>query len=247
MTTILKLGGSVVTKKDDRETVDDEALARAATIIAEAAVEDLVIVHGGGSFGHPNAAERDVSSSTGTADAADVRAIHRAMGTLVRRVTDELGAAGVAAVPVRPFSAGYRTSNGSVELYTDTVATMLEEGFVPVLHGDVFATEGQGATIVSGDELVVSLAADLDAARVGLCSTVPGVLDEQGEVVARIERYADVEAILGGSESTDVTGGMAAKVGALLDQEIPAAIFGLDELDAFLAGEPAGTQVGTTP
>lgn len=244
MTTILKLGGSVVTKKDERETVDEESLARAATIIADAAVDDLVIVHGGGSFGHPNAAERDVSTGAGTTDAADVRAIHRAMGMLVRRVTDELGATGVPAVPVRPFSAGYRTGTGSVELYTDTVTTMLEEGFVPVLHGDVFATEGKGATIVSGDELVVTLAAELDATRVGLCSTVPGVLDDEGAVVPRIERYADVEAVLGGSESTDVTGGMAAKVGALLDREIQAAIFGLGELDAFLAGEPAGTQVG---
>jgi isopentenyl phosphate kinase len=244
MTTILKLGGSVVTDKDSRETVDEYALGRAVDAIADADWEELVVVHGGGSFGHPNAADRDVSSTAGTPDAADVRAIHRAMGALVRRVTDDLGAAGVPAVPVRPFSAGYRTGEGGVELYTEQVAAMLEEGFVPVLHGDVFATEGAGATIVSGDELVVSLAKGLDADRVGLCSTVPGVLDDDDAVVPSIERYADVEAVLGGSESTDVTGGMAGKVRRLLEADVPAAIFGLDELDAFLSGDRAGTQVG---
>ncbi|UWG48268.1 Isopentenyl phosphate kinase, enzyme of modifiedmevalonate pathway [Halanaeroarchaeum sp. HSR-CO] len=247
MTTILKLGGSVVTKKDNRETVDDEALSRATSAIADAGVDDLVVVHGGGSFGHPNAADRDVSSDSGTHDTASIRAIHRAMGRLVRRVTDDLGAAAVPAVPVRPFSAGYRTGEGDVELYTDSVETMLEEGFVPVLHGDVFPTEKRGATIVSGDELVVALAKDLDAERVGLCSTVPGVLDDDGDVVPRIEQYSDVAAVLGGSDSTDVTGGMAAKVRALLDAEVPASIFGLGDLEEFLAGGGAGTLVGPAP
>ncbi|MFW6003162.1 MAG: isopentenyl phosphate kinase [Halanaeroarchaeum sp.] len=247
MTTIVKLGGSVVTKKDTRETVDGEALRRAASAIADAGVEDLVVVHGGGSFGHPIAAELDVSSGAGTHDAAAIRTIHRTMGTLVRRVADDLGAATVPAVPVRPFSAGYRTEEGDVALYTDAVETMLEEGFVPVLHGDVFATEQRGATIVSGDELVVSLARALDADRVGLCSTVPGVLDEDGDVVPSIEEYAAVRAILGDSESTDVTGGMEAKVRALLDAEVPASIFGLDDLEEFLAGESAGTRVGPPP
>ncbi|MFW5938031.1 MAG: isopentenyl phosphate kinase [Halanaeroarchaeum sp.] len=244
MTTVLKLGGSVVTDKNDRETVDVTALKRATAAIAEASVEDLVVVHGGGSFGHPNAADRNVSLETGTHDAADVRAIHQAMGRLVRRVTEELGAAGVPAVPVRPLSAGYRSEDGAVELATEAVATMLEEGFVPVLHGDVIASEGEGATIVSGDELVVSLASSLDADRVGLCSTVPGVLDDDGAVVPVIEAYDDVAAALGGSDSTDVTGGMAGKIRALLDADVPAAVFGLEKLSAFLAGEEAGTRVG---
>lgn len=247
MTTILKLGGSVVTEKNRRETVDGESVARAANAIADADPTRLVIVHGGGSFGHPAATDRAVDSERGTAEAADVRAIHRAMGRLLRRVTDELGDAGVPAVPVRPFSAGFRTADGAVDLYTDGISTMLDEGFVPVLHGDVFATAGGGATILSGDELVVSLADALDADRVGLCSTVPGVLDEAGDVVPRIERYADVEEVLGESEATDVTGGMAGKVRALLAADVSAAIFGLDDLGDFLSGEAVGTMVGQAP
>ncbi|MFB6124412.1 MAG: isopentenyl phosphate kinase [Halanaeroarchaeum sp.] len=242
MTTVLKLGGSVVTRKDQRETVDEGALSRAAAAIGAADVEGLVVVHGGGSFGHPNAADRDVGRDAGTTDAADVRAIHRVMGRLVTAVTDELAAAGVPAVPVRPFSAGYREGDGAVWMATDQVGAMLAEGFVPVLHGDVFTTVDRGATIVSGDELVVSLAGALSADRVGLCSTVPGVL-EDGEVVPEIADYEDVAAVLGGSDATDVTGGMAAKVRALLDADVPASIFDLDGLEPFLAGEHAGTLV----
>ena len=82
-----------------------------------------------------------------------------------------------------------------------------------------------------------------NADRVGVCSTVPGVLDEDGEVIPRIAAFDDVAAALGGSDVTDVSGGMAAKVRALLELESRAHVFGPDSLEAFLAGEPAGTTI----
>lgn len=243
MTTVLKLGGSVITEKDDRETVDHGAIQQIAADIAESDPRDLVLVHGGGSFGHPAAAERGVSRTRGTSSHEDVRAIHDAMGELLGTVIEALGSAGVPAVPVRPFSLGSRTGSGDLDLETNHLRVMVDEGFVPVLHGDVIATEEKGATIVSGDELVVALARGLDADRIGLCSTVAGVLDEEGNVVPTITGYAEVEAVLGASESIDVTGGMAAKVRALLDADRPASIFGAQDVAAFLSGATPGTRI----
>jgi isopentenyl phosphate kinase len=129
-------------------------------------------------------------------------------------------------------------------LPTAQVRTLLSEGFVPVLHGDLVAHAGEGATVLSGDELVVELAPAVGADRVGVCSTVPGVLDEVGEVVERIEAFEDVAAALGGSDATDVSGGMAAKVHALLELDARAQVFGPDALADFLAGESPGTTIG---
>ena len=243
MTTVLKLGGSVVTEKDEPETVDDAALARAADAVADFE-GDLVVVHGGGSFGHHAAAERGVSAESGTRSAADARAIHDAMGRLNAAVLDALQGAGVEALPVRPLSLASRDADGELSLPTGSVATMLAEGFTPVLHGDGVVESGSGVTVTSGDDLVVALADGLaDVDRVGLCSTVPGVLDAEGEVVERIERFADVADALGGSDATDVTGGMAAKVEKLLALRAPAHVFGPDGLGVFLAGESPGTVV----
>ena len=242
MTTVLKLGGSVVTDKEAPETVDEEAVAAAASALADT-TDDLVVVHGGGSFGHHHADRHGVSTTEGTDDAVAVRDIHGAMKRLNAAVVDALAAEGVAAVPVHPFSLAARDEAGALTLPTDGVQTLLGEGFTPVLHGDVVAHAGRGATILSGDELVVSLARGLDADRVGLCSGVPGVLDESGAVVDRIDAFADVADALGESDATDVTGGMAAKVRALLDLSAPAAIFGPDDLAAFVSGERPGTVV----
>ncbi len=242
---VCKLGGSVVTDKERPETVDERALERAADAVASTLeaghVDDLVLVHGGGSFGHVHASEHGVSTTDGTHDARAVDAIHGAMKTLDEAVLAALLARGVPAVPVHPLSTAHRDFDGALSLPTNQVRTMLEEGFVPVLHGDLVAHLGKGATVVSGDELVADLARSLEADRIGLCSTVPGVLDDENRVIDRIESFADVEAVLGGSDATDVTGGMAAKVQALLSLEAEASIFGLDELEAFLAGEEPGT------
>jgi isopentenyl phosphate kinase len=243
MTTVLKLGGSVVTDKDEAETVDETNLSRAAEAIAAAEDEDIVVVHGGGSFGHHHAAEHGVSTTEGTHDAAAVRAIHGAMKDLNGAVVDALAAAGVSAVTVHPFSVASRGADADLSLPSKQLATMLTEGFTPVLHGDVVVHEGSGATILSGDELVVALAVALDADRVGVCSAVPGVYDANEDVIDRIESFGEVADALGGSDATDVTGGMAAKVRELLALDAPAYVFDIDGLEAFIAGENPGTRI----
>ena len=258
---VLKLGGSVVTDKDRPETVDRDALEGASETIGaalerggysetgseadhETEVAGLVVVHGGGSFGHHHASEHGVDTTNGSRDVRAVRDVHGAMKRLNDAVVGALVERGVPAVPVHPFSVGSRSAEGALALPLDGIETMLGEGFVPVLHGDLIVHADRGVTVVSGDELVAELATGLDADRIGLCSTVPGVLDGSGAVIDRISAYETVENALGGSESTDVTGGMAAKVRALLDLESAASIFGLEGLDAFLAGENPGTTIG---
>ncbi|MCU4716673.1 isopentenyl phosphate kinase [Halapricum hydrolyticum] len=242
MTTVLKLGGSVVTEKDEPETVDRATLADAADAVADADADELVVIHGGGSFGHPHAAAHGVTDTNGTHDAAGVREIHDAMGALNDAVVEALQDRGVPALPVRPLSVAYRDSDGRTAFPGEPVATMLDEGFVPVTHGDVVVQADKGATILSGDEIVTLLAERLGADRVGVCSTVPGVLDG-GEVIDRITDFETVASALGESEATDVTGGMAAKIRALLELETPASVFGPADLRTFLSGGRPGTLV----
>ena len=247
---VLKLGGSVITDKERPETLDGETLATLADAIADVAAGQpggtpapLVLVHGGGSFGHHHASEHGVTTSAGTYDPAAVLDIHGAMTTLNQFVVQRLAERDVPAVPVHPLSAASRAADGTLTLPTNQVTTLHQEGFVPVLHGDGVAHAGEGVTVLSGDEIVAALARTLEASAVGLCSTVPGVLDEQDEVIDRVSTTADVADVLGDSEATDVSGGMARKVQTLLDLEQPASIFAPDRLDAFLDGETPGTTV----
>ncbi|GAB7008919.1 isopentenyl phosphate kinase [Halorubrum trueperi] len=246
---VLKLGGSLITEKDHPETLDDAALDAACDAVADAladgAVDRLVLVHGGGSFGHHHASEHGVSTTAGTSDAEAVMDVHGAMTTLNRFVLSRLHERGVPAVPVHPLSLSARPEGpgDDLDLPLSSTATLLGEGFVPVLHGDGVATAGEGVTVVSGDELVVELAAGLDARRVGVCSTVPGVLDVDGDVIPAIDSFEAVADALGASDATDVSGGMAAKVRELLGLDAPAFVFGADGLSPFLRGGDPGTRI----
>ncbi len=257
MVTVCKLGGSVITEKDRAETLDGPRLDRAANAIADAVnvaagtagettgvPADLVVVHGGGSFGHHHADRHGVGTDAGTSDPGAAVEIHGAMTTLNRFVIKRLQDRDVPAVPVHPLSLGHREASGTLSLPPGGIETLLEEGFVPVLHGDVVPHAGAGVTVLSGDEIVAHLAGTLGADRIGLCSTVPGVLDTDGTVIDRIEEFDAVANVLGDSAATDVTGGMAGKVRALLAVDAPAWVFDLDGLGAFLDGGSPGTRIG---
>jgi isopentenyl phosphate kinase len=244
MLTVLKLGGSIITDKDLPETVDSDAIERSVDVIAGAlsSEERLVVVHGAGSFGHHYAAKHGVSSSEGTYDASAVTEIHRSMSDLSERIVDALHERGIEALPIRPLSVASRT-DGDLQFPSEQIAAMLAGGFVPVTHGDPIIHDSGGVKILSGDEIVVSLASQLNADRVGLCSTVPGVFDEDGDIIETIDNYDEVAGALGESEATDVTGGMAGKVRQLLELDVPASVFDLDQLETFLADGTAGTVV----
>jgi isopentenyl phosphate kinase len=90
---------------------------------------------------------------------------------------------------------------------------------MPLVYGDVAFDRVRGGTIISSEDVMGFLAARLRPAWFLLAGDTAGVLDQRGEVVPLITRV-NLEAIRpawGGARGTDVTGGMAAKVLAMLE------------------------------
>ena len=244
MSVVLKLGGSVVTEKDQREQVDREALARVCHAIARDRPDRLVIVHGGGSFGHPVAAEYGVDGATPTRDVAAIAEIANAMSRLNRIVVRALVDADVPAIGLQTGAFARRRGDGNIAIDGGTVEAILEEGFVPVVRGDIALVEGSGAAVLSGDDLTTALAGTIDADRIGVCADVPGIFDEDGAVIEHVASFEAVENVIAAPEGTDVTGGMARKIHALLETDTPAAVFDADGLATFLSGGWPGTRIG---
>ena len=242
MTVVLKLGGSLLTDKAGRESIDTERLAMVAETIGRTQPSSLVLIHGAGSFGHPLAAQYGVSREEATRNPTAVSAIGSAMTRLNQAFIDALIDEGVPAVSVATGSMAWLT-DGTVAVDPGALTAWLEEGFVPVARGDIVARTDHGAGILSGDDLSVELATALDADRLGLCSNVPGVLDDNEEVIDEITRYGTVESLIGSPDGTDVTGGMGGKIRTILDSGVDGSVFGIDDLAAFLDGNHPGTRV----
>jgi len=217
---VLKLGGSVVTDKNKPFTANKENIRRLSMEVAEADAQPLVIVHGGGSYGHPLAKEYDIADGYSyPKQVIGFSMTHQAMVKLNALIVATMLVAGVPAFSVAPSS--FIKTRGrrirSVDL--GIVRGSIDNGLVPVLYGDAVIDAEQGFAILSGDQLVVKLASGLNAERIVLGSDVDGVytgdpnLDKKAVLIEELS-IGELEQMtgIGDAVSTDVTGGMLAKV-----------------------------------
>ena len=234
--TILKIGGSVITDKNGELAARTEVINRLAEETQKAGVKNLIIVHGGGSFGHPTAQKYGIKEGL-REDAQKVgfAETHHVMTVLNGLVMDALVWHSVPAFSVAP-SCCVVTENGRIKTFEDAVLkTLLNMGFVPVLYGDAVLDAKLGFTVLSGDQIVAYLARKFDAGRIVIGVDTDGLYDADPKVAKNARLYKHltlselekVKSKLGGSTAADVTGGMVGKIAELVPavaQGIPVAI-----------------------
>jgi isopentenyl phosphate kinase len=235
----LKLGGSLITDKNQAHLHRPETLARLAKEIAAARAQNpdlkLVLGHGSGSFGHV------VAKKFGTRQG--VRSAHEWQGfaevwweaiALNRLVMDALHEAGLPAISFPPV-ASVTAHDAQVAAWNLTpLSHALQAGLLPVVFGDVVFDLERGGTILSTEDLFAHLARQLPQAaglapgRVLLAGIEGGVWKDFPACTHLIEQitpesFADLTVSVGAARAADVTGGMASKVqhSLALVQEIP--------------------------
>jgi isopentenyl phosphate kinase len=222
----LKLGGSLITDKRGVAALRPEALIQAAAEIRAALDRDpdlrLVIGHGSGSFGH--VAARRWSMLSGPLNWRAFAEVGAAAARLNRHVVDALLAADVPAVTLQPSASAIAQDGRIMDMALGPLETILAAGAVPVVYGDVAIDTQRGYCIISTETIFTFLAAHLQPVRVVLAGQVDGVFsrDPLVHVDARpLPRLTPaawdiIAAGLQGAAGVDVTGGMAAKVRAML-------------------------------
>jgi isopentenyl phosphate kinase len=222
--TVVKLGGSIVTRKSEPYRLRPKVLERLSREAAEAwqrGRSPLILLHGAGSFGHPTAkawglarpppgrANRERGAAL---TAYGVRRLH--LGVL-RALLD----AGLPARSVPPYPSLRNREGRLVAFDAAPFQAVLDEGCVPVSFGDVVGDETWGSSILSADTLAVHLARELPVSRVIFVSDVPGVLvpGPNGRPTVLHELGPAMPAsLVPAPNRPDVTGGIRGKVEAML-------------------------------
>jgi isopentenyl phosphate kinase len=137
---------------------------------------------------------------------------------------------------------------------TTTIRKALASHLLPVVHGDVAFDEALGGTILSTEDVFGFLAEHFPPARILLAGIEAGVWEDfpaRTRLVKQIQfsDYEKMRAGIGGSASTDVTGGMKAKVEEMLqliqkNKGLTVQIFSAEE-GGFLSRALRGENVGT--
>jgi len=214
--TVVKFGGSAITDKSRMFSVRRSVLRRLAGEVSGAEAE-LILVHGGGSFGHPLAKRyRLADGYKNPKQLIGASLTHSAMVKLNEMVVGVLREKGVPAFPVQPSSCMMVRNRRIKSAELTPIKKMLELGAVPVLYGDVVPDLKLGLSILSGDQIAARLALDLGASRVIMAVNVDGVYtaDPMKHAEARLVRVITPETVpdIGRIKAMDVTGGMWRKV-----------------------------------
>lgn len=227
---ILKLGGSILTKKNSTESeIDEINLKRISNEIKrflDDSDEKLVIVHGAGSFGHPPAKQYKIGQPFDAEEYPEKRIGFSKTQNAVKKlnmlicealIDEEIPAI---AVPASSFmtSINKRISEGNLDKFNQ----YLEKGYVPIIYGDVVIDEELEMAVISGDQIIQYLAINLKPEMVILGTDVDGVynknpkLHHDAKFIDLVSSLDDLDAF---EETTniDVTGGMVGKIKELLD------------------------------
>lgn len=219
----LKLGGSLITDKARAETPRPKLIRRIAEEIAQSLEHrpdlSLIIGHGSGSFGHTLA--RKYGTRQGVPDQAGWRGFAKVSVVAARLnqlVLDELDGAGIPIFKVQPSASAVCENGHLVQMSVKPIRQAIDKGLVPLIYGDVAFDAQLGGTIISTEEIFEYLARELRPRRILLAGDYDGVLDSTGQIVPHITPPTLMNFLpsLGESQHSDVTGGMAAKVSAML-------------------------------
>lgn len=212
----------MITHKQKPFTANSGSIRRLAREIAEANVKHLILIHGGGSFGHPLAKQYAIKKGykKDSQQALGFSKTHQAMVTLNKLVVDALIHYDIAAVAISPSSC-IVTKSGRIDVFeSEPIERLLQIGLVPVLYGDAILDLDLGFTVLSGDQLAVSLAIRFYAERLIMGVDVDGLYtadpksNSSAKLIASctLRELKNIQQQIEEAKSIDVTGGMFGKI-----------------------------------
>jgi len=258
---LVKLGGSLLTNKNKKESLKKKVLKRIVKEIHSARQKtdcSLVVGHGGGSYPHFPAKKYKVHEGIFNEESVKGFVLTQdAAARLNRIVVREFIDAGEKAVGVQPSACFVCERNRIVFSFLKPVAEMLSHGIIPVPYGDAVVDTDLGVTILSTERILREIAMKMEAKRIIIVSNVEGVFTDdpakskKAELIPEItsENYEKIKHYLSGSAGVDVTGGMIHKV----DEMLALSEFGIESqiisglkkgnLEKAILGESVGTVI----
>ncbi|ALM74154.1 isopentenyl phosphate kinase [Thermococcus barophilus] len=219
---IIKLGGSVISDKEKEYSFHKYIVEQIAEEIAQFYPEEnFILVHGGGSFGHPNAKEYKIPEGlVGDVDRKRIgfSKTHQAMLRLNDLIVQTFLEKGLPAYSVSSSSIFLIENKEIIYGEIEILRKLLELKFIPILFGDTAIALDKGIGILSGDQIVSYLTKMLKPNKVIFLMDVDGIYDKNPkERDAKLIEELNAEEIrhlLESSESAgiDVTGGIGNKL-----------------------------------
>lgn len=204
---LIKLGGSIITNKQKPLTPNLPAINKIASQLKKIE-EPIIVVHGGGSFGHYWSVKYDMHTKPAKYNKTGVSVVKNSMVELDKIILDSFLKNGLNpyCLPPTDFIYGNKTDQKKVR----EIANIAKAGLVPISYGDVMWHGKNKFYILSGDKIMGMLSKILKPRLVIFVLNVDGVFSDMKtkkllrEIKGEKTEISEVE--------MDVTGGMSRKI-----------------------------------
>ncbi|RLF45228.1 MAG: acetylglutamate kinase [Thermoplasmata archaeon] len=246
---IVKLGGSIISDKNKPFSFNESVVKQIAEEIAAFyPAKKFLLVHGGGSFGHPLAKKYKIREGLKKENMSGVSKIHQAMLELNKKIIEIFLDTGLPAFSISSSSIFIIKNGQIVDGWTRVIEESIARDFIPVLFGDVAIAKDKGIDILSGDQIISYLAGKLKPEKVIFLMDVDGIYDKNPKIhedARLIEEINEKISLRQEAAGIDVTGGVRNKIDEAL--KIPCPVYFINgmvrgNLTKAIKGERVGTR-----
>ncbi|MFX1445202.1 MAG: isopentenyl phosphate kinase [Promethearchaeota archaeon] len=219
---LLKLGGGLLTDKNKPFSIREDAAKSAVQQIIEAN-EKVILIHGGGSFGHPLAKKYGISKGIDKSIPDQILGLaetHQSMNKFNSYLINLFLEKKYPALSIQASSIFIKDSHLISTQSIDMIETALDLNILPILYGDIILDKQGSFSIISGDEIILELCENLkkySVSKVIFTMETDGLYinDKNSNCILATECYSDqLESLkladLG--KKIDVTGGIEGKL-----------------------------------
>ena len=204
---LIKLGGSIITNKEKPLTPRRKVIENLAKNLKKIS-EPIIIVHGGGSYGHYWSVKFDMHTKERKYDLRGVSIVKNSMIELNKIILDSMLKKGLKPYCLPPTD--FMSGNKPIRQKVKEIEKIAKTGLIPVTYGDALWFGQNKTYILSGDKIMTHLAKIL---KPKLCIFA---LNEDGlyydlkskKLIAELKG----ELPLISENKMDVTGGMTRKM-----------------------------------
>jgi len=204
---LIKLGGSIITNKQKPLTPNISAINKIAIQLKKVR-EPIIIVHGGGSFGHYWSVRYDMHTKPAKYNKKGVAIVKNSMIELNKIILDSFlkNNLNPYCLPPTDFMSGDKADTKKVK----EILRIAKDGLVPVSYGDVLWHGQNKFYILSGDRIMGILAKVLKPRLAIFVLNVDGVYSDMKTKKLLHEIKGQKTSI--SEVGMDVTGGMTRKI-----------------------------------
>ena len=224
---LLKLGGSLLTDKNKPFSIREDVVKSAVRQVIEAN-KKLILIHGGGSFGHPLAKKYSISKGLDKSIPNQILGVaetHQSMNKFNTYLINHFLENNYPVLSIQASSIFIKDSEVISTKSLDVIETSLDLDIMPILYGDIILDKQGSFSIISGDQIILALCQNLhkyNVSKVVFAMESDGlyVVDKDNSENSKLvtECYSnelDSLKLADLGQKIDVTGGIKNKLNAI--------------------------------